>query len=662
MNELRPAGWPEALATTEPPLIELTGITKAYGTAERPVPVLHGIDLTIEAGEFVALLGASGSGKSTLMNLLGCLDRPTGGTYRFAGDDVSGLEPDELAALRRETFGFVFQGYHLIPSATALENVEMPAIYAGLPGPARAERAQHLLSEFGLADRLDHRPSQLSGGQQQRVAIARALMNGGRVILADEPTGALDSRTGQEVMAQLARLNAEGHTIILITHDREVARHAHRVVEMRDGRILSDTRSTHAREIDPSLAPLSPEPTRSSQGSRLATIGPTLALALRSLAQHRMRTALTLLGIVIGVASVIAMMAVGEGTRREVLDRFTWLGVNNLIVRPGAPNVRWAPSTLTIDDATAIAALPNVSAVLPEMNGQVTLRTAQADYQTSVNGSTDALPVVRNWEVGRGRFLDEADIRDRTSVAVIGETVQRAIFLPGDDPLGRWILVNNIPFQVIGVMTRKGAAPQGWDLDDVVFVPIGTASIRVFGRRYLSNILVLIDDPERRSETERLIRDTIIERHRIEDFAVRNMADAIESAAATAEEFTLLMASIAAISLLVGGIGVMNIMLVSVMERRREIGIRMAAGARPRDISSQFLTEAALVSGLGGLVGVALGIGIALLLPAFGQASVLTLLPVVGAAASAVLTGLLFGVAPARKASRLDPVAALASE
>jgi macrolide transport system ATP-binding/permease protein len=656
MNEIRPAGLLLDHATHDAPLIQLVGITKQYGTDDHKVPVLHGIDLAIWPGEFIAILGASGSGKSTLMNILGCLDRPTDGAYLFEGQEVGALEADELAALRREAFGFVFQSYHLIPTATALENVAMPAVYAGMGATDRTARAEQLLADLGMQDRTTHRPAQLSGGQQQRTAIARALMNGGRVILADEPTGALDTATGQEVMAQLSALNRAGHTIILITHDRAVARHARRIVEMQDGLITSDTGAAPPAELrePPAALPAS--------GGLLRGIGPAIVLALRSLAAHRTRTALTLLGLVIGVASVIALMAVGEGARREVIERFNWLGVNNLIVRPGAPNVRWAPSTLTLADAEAIRALPNVAAVHPQTMTTVTVRTALADMQTNLVGGSEDVPLVRNWSIASGRFLTAQDVAEGNAVAVIGSTVLQSVFLPGEDPLGRFILVNNIPFRVVGVLATKGASPQGWDLDDVVYVPVTAAMLRVSGQRFLRDIVLLVDDSSRLRETMAEIRTLLLARHRTEDFAVRSMIEAIESAAATADNFTLLMGAIAAISLLVGGIGVMNIMLVGVAERKREIGIRMATGARRGDIAAQFLVEAALVSGIGGVVGIALGLGVAAVLPSFGTPTVITLMPVLLAFGAAIGVGLVFGVAPARKAAALDPVAALASD
>jgi macrolide transport system ATP-binding/permease protein len=656
MNEIRPAGLLLDHATHDAPLIQLAGITKNYGTPDHPVPVLHGIDLAIWPGEFVAILGASGSGKSTLMNILGCLDRPTDGVYLFDGEDVGALDADALAALRREAFGFVFQSYHLISTATALENVAMPAVYAGMRAGERTLRAEKLLAELGMAERTTHRPAQLSGGQQQRTAIARALMNGGQVILADEPTGALDTATGQEVMAQLSALNRAGHTIILITHDRAVARHARRVVEMQDGLITSD--SGPAPPAD-ARAPPAPLPQR---GGILQGVGPAIVLALRSLAAHRTRTALTLLGLVIGVASVIALMAVGEGARREVIERFNWLGVNNLIIRPGAPNVRWMPSTLTLGDVEALRDVPNVAGVLPQTVNTVTVRTALADMQTGLVGATPDLQAVRNWPVARGVFITERDVAEGNAVAVLGQSVVDAVFLPGEDPLGRFVLANNIPFRVIGIMSRKGATTSGWDQDEVVFVPVTAAMNRVTGQRFVRDILLLVEDGARLRQTMADIRTLLIARHHVEDFTVRSMVETIEAAAATADNFTMLMGAVAAISLLVGGIGVMNIMLVGVAERRREIGIRMATGARQGDIAAQFLIEAALVSGIGGVVGIVLGLAVAAALPAFGTPAIITMMPVLLAFGAAIGVGLVFGVAPARKAAALDPVAALASD
>ncbi len=639
------------------PLIELRGISRRFVNGDLEVEVLHGIDLVIHPGEFVAIMGASGSGKSTLMNILGCLDRPSSGSYHLHGRDVSALDRDELARLRREDFGFVFQSYNLIGSATATENVEVPAVYCGMPAHERHARAHALLGELGLGERLGHRPNQLSGGQQQRVSIARALMNGGRILLADEPTGALDSQSGADVMRLLSRLSAQGHTVILITHAREVAEHAHRIIEIRDGRILADPGPALPEGPEPDFSP------HVDRSSRLTDIVEATRTALRALRANVFRAILTLLGIVIGVASVIAMLAIGDGATQEVVDRISMMGSNLLTVRPGAPNLRGRETTVTLvpDDVAAIRELPNVATAIPEQSSNVTVRYAGADQRTQINATSADYPFARAWPIASGTFFTAEDETRYATVAVLGQTVADAL-LPGADPLGKFVLINNIPFRVIGVMAPKGANAWGQDQDDVVFVPYTTGSLRLTGQRYLRNVTVAVENVEAIDDTQADVQALLLGRHGVEDFQIRNMASIIDSVSETQNTMTILLGSIAAISLLVGGIGVMNIMLVSVTERTREIGIRMATGARMRNILQQFLIEALVVSALGGAIGVVFGLGTAALIEAFGTPVRYALAPVLLAFGCAFATGLLFGYLPARKAARLDPVVALASE
>jgi macrolide transport system ATP-binding/permease protein len=651
------------------PLLELIAVRKSYVTGgEIETEVLKGLSLSIFPGEFVAIMGASGSGKSTLMNILGCLDRPTQGVYRFAGQDVATLDRDSLAWLRREAFGFVFQSYHLIATATATENVEVPAIYAGSTPLERRRRAQELLTSLGLGERLNHRPNQLSGGQQQRVSIARALMNGGRIILADEPTGALDSRSGTEVMALLKDLAARGHCVILITHDKEVARHAQRQIEIRDGEIVSDSSGLASADHESVAASRTPNSIYSQMqrpsGSVFAETGEAVKMACRALHANLFRTVLTLLGIVIGVGSVVAMLAIGEGAKQSVMERIGSMGTNLLLVRAGAPGQRGASGVATLipADADAIAEVANVAAAVPESGGSVTVRHGNIDSPTTATATSPDYPFTRSWPVRQGTFFTQDDLDSYAAVTAIGQTVANNLFPDGTDPVGHFILVDSIPFLVIGVMEAKGATPWGQDADDAIFVPLSTGSLRLFGQQHVRSITVAVDALNQIDETQEAIRQVLLARHGVEDFQIRNMAAIVETASEASNTLTVLLGSIAAISLLVGGIGVMNIMLVSVTERTREIGIRMATGARTRDILLQFLTEAMVVSALGGVIGVAAGIGAGHGVAALGMPVEFTTGPMVLAFSCAALTGLIFGYAPAHKAAKLDPVVALASE
>ncbi|KPQ30022.1 MAG: macrolide transport system ATP-binding/permease protein [Marinobacter excellens HL-55] len=644
--------------TAQRPVIELRGIGRSFGEGDLAVPVLKDVGLTIYSGEFVAIMGPSGSGKSTLMNILGCLDQASAGQYWFDGQDVSSLDRDELALLRREAFGFVFQSYNLLPGMTARENVEIPAIYAGKALAQRRQRAEQLLTELGLGERLLHRPSQLSGGQQQRVSIARALMNGGQAIFADEPTGALDSTSSREVIRLLTQLSDQGHTVILITHDQDVANVARRQIHISDGEIVKDTGEDLARNANHTSESKSPH------GAKFSDWQEAFKSALRSLRSNLFRTALTLLGIVIGVASVITMLAIGEGAKKDVVDRISTMGSDLLLVRPGGPDQRggrWSVTTLVPDDFKAINEVPGVLAAIPELTGGQTLRYSNLDHQAEINATSFEFPLARQWPVVEGTFFSEQDEANYAAVAVLGRTTADALF-PDVSPLGQHLMVNNVLFQVIGVMAEKGASPMGQDQDDVVFVPYTTGSLRIFGQTHLRNITVAVADIERISDVEAVIHETLLARHGTEDFTIRNMASLIDTISATQNTLTWLLGSIAAISLLVGGIGVMNIMLVSVTERTREIGIRMATGARAWNILQQFLTEAWLVSAIGGLIGVVLGIAATQLIGSLGTPVYMTVLPMVLAFSCAFATGIIFGFLPARKAAHLDPVHALASE
>ena len=592
------------------PLLQLRGLRREYPAGEQTLVVLRDLDLDIAAGEFVAIVGASGSGKSTLMNILGCLDRPTRGSYRVAGRETGALDPDELAELRREHFGFVFQRYHLLSDLTALANVETPAIYAGKDAAERHQRARALLTRLGLADRLGHRPGQLSGGQQQRVSIARALMNGGEVILADEPTGALDSASGAEMLALLKELHGEGHTIILVTHDANVAAHAERVIEIRDGEIVGDRRreGTLASGARVAARPAPSGGWRAGWG-RFAE---AFRMAVLAMTAHRLRTFLTMLGIIIGIASVVSVVALGEGSRQRILNDISSIGTNIIDIYPGSGfgdmrsgRVR----TLVPADAVVLAQQDYVDSATPGVSSSVAMRYGNVSVNASVAGVGEQYFRVRGMEIAEGVAFDGDAVRRQSQDVVIDANTRAKLFPNGEDAVGAVILLGNVPCRIIGVTKKKDSA-FGSNENLNVFVPYTTAMSRLLGQSWLRNITVRVDDDVSMAAAEQGITQLLTQRHGRQDFFVSNIDSVRQTVEQTTQTMTLLVSSIALISLVVGGIGVMNIMLVSVTERTREIGVRMAVGARQGDILQQFLIEAVLVCLLGGLLGVLLAMAI----------------------------------------------------
>ena len=644
-------------------LLELKDIRRSYPSGDGQVDVLKGITLDIHAGEMVAIVGASGSGKSTLMNILGCLDKPTSGSYRVAGIDISTLNGDALARLRREHFGFIFQRYHLLSHLTAAQNVEVPAVYAGVERKARLARAKELLARLGLGERMAYPPSQLSGGQQQRVSIARALMNGGQVILADEPTGALDSHSGEEVMAILHQLRDRGHTVIIVTHDAEIAAQAERVIEIRDGEIITNPPSAKHGNA-PKTMRTGAEPGNWRQFS--GRFQEALMMAWRAMAANKMRTLLTMLGIIIGIASVVSIVVVGDAAKQLVLADIRAIGTNTIDIYPGKdfgdddPQYQQA---LKYDDMVAIQKQPWVRSATPSVSQNLRLRSGNIDVAASANGVSGQYFNVYGMTFSEGNTFNGEQEKGRAQVVVLDSNTRRQLFPNKAQVTGEVILVGNMPATVIGVAEEKQSM-FGSSKILRVWLPYSTLSARVLGQSWLNSITVRVNEGYSSEQAEQQLTRLLSLRHGKKDFFTWNMDGVLKTAEKTTRTLQLFLTLVAVISLLVGGIGVMNIMLVSVTERTREIGIRMAVGARASDVLAQFLIEAVLVCLVGGALGVALSMTIAFTLQLFLPGWEIGFSPValLTAFICSTFTGVLFGWLPARNAARLDPVDALARE
>jgi len=646
------------------PLISLRGLTRRFVTGAETVTVLDDVNLDIESGEMIAIVGQSGSGKSTLMNILGCLDKASAGNYEFDGRDIGRLGPDELAELRREHFGFIFQRYQLLSDLNAVENAAMPAIYAGLNNGARNARATDLLKRLGLGDRLRNRPGALSGGQQQRVSVARALMNGGEVILADEPTGALDSKSGADLMGLLKELHGEGHTIIIVTHDAAIAHQTDRMIEISDGKIIADTRITAASA---SVA-AAPRPKARRNPIEFIDRGlEALRMALRSMVAHKLRTFLTMLGIIIGIASVVSVVALGQGSQQTVLENIASIGTNTINIYPGTGfgnRDQGRIRTLLPSDADAIGTQSYADSVTPRVSTNQSILFQSVAVNTQVSGVGVDYFRVNGSVMNEGSSFDATSVDTRAQVAVIDTNAQTAIFTHGENPIGQVIVVGKVPVRVIGVVAVATTFGPG-NSNPSIYLPYTTVMDRILGQHYLSQITVRVADSADMDTAQSQITDLLTRLHGGKvDFFLQNTNTIRDTIQSTSQTLTLLISAIAVISLIVGGIGVMNIMLVSVSERTREIGIRMAVGARRGDILRQFLTEAVLVCIVGGVAGIGLSFLLGYGLTQFlsGARLAYSTLSIGAALLSSTLIGIVFGFMPARSAARLDPVQALARE
>ncbi len=652
-------------------MIELKNVSKTYVMGSETVRALRGVSLTILPGEFIAIMGPSGSGKSTLMHILGFLDRPAEGEYFLGGQNISTLSDDQLAVLRNQIAGFVFQQFHLLPRITALDNVALPLTYAGRHD--LKEKALEKIKSVGLEQRALHQPNELSGGERQRVAIARSLVNDPLIIFADEPTGNLDTKSEAEIMAVLKKLNAEGKTIIMVTHEREVAEHAKRIIMMRDGKIISD--ESHGASEAPANIDLKPiHDTLSQADSTIgrARLADHLRQSIHAIFSHKMRSLLSMLGILIGVAAVIAMLALGEGAKTSIAQRLASLGSNLLMVRGGSSQSRGVAlgagtvTRFTLQDADAMNRVSGVRRASGAVQGRGQVVFGDKNWNTQIQGVGTNYESMRAATPMAGRFFTEEELRAREKVALVGLTVVRQIF-SDTNPLGKTIKLNRINFKVIGILPEKGSSGFN-DADDVVIVPLTTAMYRVLGKQYLDSIDVEVSDPALMQETQDSVQALIVKRHHLnkdneDSFQIRNMAEIQQTLESTTKTMTLLLGSIAAISLMVGGIGIMNIMLVSVTERTREIGLRKAIGARKSDITKQFLIEAVLMTFSGGIIGVIVGVGAAMLMSVFAGWTVkVAPSSIIMATAFSVIVGVIFGLRPAMQAAALNPIEALRYE
>lgn len=646
------------------PLIDIRHLYREFPAGDDVITVLKDINIQIMPGEMVAIMGASGSGKSTLMNILGCLDRPTRGEYLVSGQETGKLDADALAKLRREHFGFIFQRYQLLPDLTAVGNVETPAIYAGKGKEERRTRARALLSRLGLSDRLGHKPSQLSGGQQQRVSVARALMNGGQVILADEPTGALDTKSGQEMLKIIDELHAEGHTIIIVTHDIGVAERAERIIEIKDGEVIADRRKPDKKPQNKYTPP--PHNKRNVVRESIELFKEAFAMAMLAMWAHKLRTFLTMLGIIIGIASVVSVIALGAGSQQKILADISSMGTNTIDIYPGTDfgdRKSQRIHTLVPADADLLALQPYVDSVTPTVSTSVDLRYRNLSVTASVSGVGDQFFRVRGYEMAQGKAFDRQGVDRLAQEAVIDDNTFKKLFTANDTPLGKVILLGDVPVRIIGVTKPK---QNNFGSNDTlnIWVPYTTAMARLLGQQHLKSITVRVSDAATTAAAEKSIVSLLTQRHGVKDFFVNNLDTIKQTIEKTTETMTLLVSAIALISLIVGGIGVMNIMLVSVTERTKEIGVRMAVGARRGDVMQQFLIEAVLVCLIGGFLGVMMALGIGVVFSSFVSSfkMIYSASSMVAAFVCSTLIGVTFGFLPARSASRLDPVEALARE
>lgn len=644
-------------------IIEINNLNKKFGEGNNEVHILKDINLSISSGDFIAIIGASGSGKSTLMNILGCLDTASNGSYKIDGEEASNMDSDGLAALRRKKFGFIFQRYNLLSTLTAIENVALPAVYSGVPQSEREDRAKKILSDLGLEDKIKNKPHELSGGQQQRVSIGRALMNGGEIILADEPTGALDSHSGEMVMGIIKELHEKGHTIILVTHDKNIANYANRIIEIKDGEIISDTsKSSHY-----SLVKKETIKEKNSFSFFKDQLVESFKMALNAISAHKLRSFLTMLGIIIGIASVVSIVALGNGSQQKILSDISSMGTNTIDIYPGEGfgDMRSGKvKTLTANDSQVLNRQSYVDSSTPNSSTSGALTYKNIAVNAQVKGVGYEFFDVKGIDIAKGNKFYQKDIKNSSQVAVIDKNTQNKLFPNGEDPIGKILFINKKPLKIIGVSQEKKSA-FGNDDNLNIWATYTTVMNRISGSKNIDSITVKVKDNVSMQAAEKSIIDLLTVKHGgKKDFFTMNTDSIKQTVESTTSTMTLLISSIAVIALIVGGIGVMNIMLVSVTERTKEIGVRMAIGAREYNILQQFLIEAILICLIGGAAGIALSYGISILFNNIvtNFAMTFSTMSIIMAVVCSTMIGIIFGFMPARNASKLNPITALSRE
>lgn len=641
-------------------MIKLENISKTFKFGENEIYALKNINLTIQKGEFVAIIGQSGSGKSTLMNILGALDTPSSGSYFIDGREISRFDLDELAMLRSKKFGFVFQRYNLISTLNSMQNVALSAVYAGVEKSVREAKANEILSDLGLGDKTQNLPNKLSGGQQQRVSIARALINGGEIILADEPTGALDSKSGIKVMEIIKNLHEKGHTIILVTHDPNIAKWANRIIEIKDGKILSDTKKSELKfELKEQNLPQKRE-----FSANFDRFKESFKISISSIFAHKLRSILTMLGIIIGVMSVICVIALGKGSQEQIMSSIKRIGTNTIEIFPGSGfgDMRSGRiKTLTRDDASYLAKQNFLDYSTPNTNTSGVITYANKNINGSLRGGGKDSLAVNGITLQSGRTFSADDIENSRAVAIIDQNAKNELFAD-ENPIGKTIFFNRRPLSIIGVAAPNDAFGSSENVR--IYAPYTSVINNITGDRYIHSITVKVKDDIDSQAAEERVKKLLSQKHGKSDFFTFNSDTIKQTVESTTQTMQLLIASIAAISLIVGGIGVMNIMLVSVTERTKEIGIRMAIGARKSDILQQFLIEAVLLCVLSGIIGVILAFFAGEIFNSLNLDFVMrfSVAPVVLSLVASSVIGIIFGYIPALRASKLNPIDALLQE